>query len=1662
MEIKSILKILFILILSPLFCNSSEIELPDKYVERAAQEHTNNWAVLVDTSRFWFNYRHVANVLSIYRSVKRLGIPDSQIILMVADDMACNSRNPRPATVFNNMNQQINVYGNDVEVDYRGYEVTVENFVRLLTGRNHNGTARSKRLLTDSGSNVLMYLTGHGGEGFLKFQDSEEITSQELANAIEQMWQKQRYHELFFMIDTCQAASMYEKFYSPNILAVASSLVGEDSLSHHVDPAIGVYIIDRYTYYVLEFLEKVEPNSKRNMAEFFSKVCPKRVCISTVGVRKDLYAKDPSLVPINNFFGSIRPIEMVNVVNISIPSIPDEKENEKVDKIVKRIAYSDLKIKFVEQFPSIFSNFNLRIDKKIRLTMDIDESENISTENLSEEKKSIEDELKEVEKTNDNVIESNNQSTLDKNASDINATLNKEEEKNPAQVDEMSEKEKIDQQEVNEKELQTTDEFISNNIKTTVKKEDTDIKDEIKACSSTQEIKEEDKKTPNKSETPEDIINLLKSLSPEKLKEIKCKVLEISENTTESSKSTNDADENKKSQVEPKFENDQKELVTESVTSTTSPKDDVICLDSDDDESLPPLMPITNDNNATISTNSTEQIKNNDSNSISKINGCDSKRPKECINPDCPRNANDEYLECPLFVMSMYYVMRKPNKIQWVCSTCHKNSIETYEKLCTRMLNNEPWFKENIPKKQDLVEILDSDDEDEKNTDNEEKKRRKEKLQVIDFDLDTEKEIEDIITQIASRINTEFQLEAEQKYIDDRLNKNDKRLEELQQQCKDLESKSYKMYNELYSLNRPQIQRRPSLDLECLILSETGAISQSNGYLTQSLPHNHHASTSKSTQSSSTSNAQTTSAPVQETPKICYAVRQRNQPMPHWMACKIIEDLSTSEEKKFKVQFCDNMANSVQIVSGKEICYPVSSDKLEIGARVIAIFPRAPKKGQAQRRFLPGVIGEKLTQYNKRRYLVFCDYGQVKYCNMNEVREIQEYSENVWEDVHPNLKQFIRDYLESKTNRSRALLNVRVNTTIMTERGGNWRKTIVKEVDCSLVQVYFVDEHITEWLYRGSKRLYTMFQQSSRPQRSTIQRRNDPAISYVEIDDDSSNDRIESGIKSNRNIAKKSTSRPSNQLQSQVSTNASNENHKVIILNDSNIYLEEPAKVAVVKHFTPKKDICPKKYVPHECNSQCIPPLKNNLSAFVPLAKPLLTCWERQILKHNKSRTVIYKAPCGRRLRNYHEVFRYFEMTKCFLNIENFDFDDSIQVLSSLVVDQSLCPLFIPDISNGKEGMKIQCINAFDEQSPPPLEYSPHRIPMPGVNINTDPEFMSCCDCTNECFDKSKCACFQLTIQGAKYKDLMVEDPEDISYVWKRLLAPVPTGIYECNSRCKCSKRCLNKVVQHPIQVKLQLYRTKSRGWGLQSLHDIPKGTFICIYAGNLYSEKDANALCQGQDHGDEYFAELDLIENAEARKDGYESGVVNPDESDQEEQDSDSDYDDKNDSHDYDDGDFVSKSKAIGNREIITRSSRREKSAKSSASSTPQRTNSEDSSEDEMVNMMPNTENTLTEGLRLPFRKLYGPKEKVYIMDAKKCGNVGRYFNHSCDPNLFVQSVFVDTHDLRFPWISFFAMRAIKAGEELTWNYNYEVGSVPSKVLYCKCGAKNCRGRIL
>lgn len=266
--------------------------------------HTNNWAVLVCTSRFWFNYRHMANTLSLYRTVKRLGIPDERIILMLADDMACNARNKYPAQVFNNENHRLNLYGDNVEVDYRGYEVTVENFLRVLTGRHETAVPRSKRLLSDEGSHILLYMTGHGGDEFLKFQDSEELQSHDLADAVKQMKEKRRFKELLIMVDTCQAATLFNQLHSPGVLAIGSSMKGENSYSHHLDSDVGVSVVDRFTFYTLAFFERLNMYDNASLSSLFTSYDPNTL-MSTAYYRTDLYRQHLDEVPVTNFFGSV-------------------------------------------------------------------------------------------------------------------------------------------------------------------------------------------------------------------------------------------------------------------------------------------------------------------------------------------------------------------------------------------------------------------------------------------------------------------------------------------------------------------------------------------------------------------------------------------------------------------------------------------------------------------------------------------------------------------------------------------------------------------------------------------------------------------------------------------------------------------------------------------------------------------------------------------------------------------------------------------------------------------------------------------------------------------------------------------------------------------------------------------------------------------------------------------------------------------------------------------------------------------------------------------------------------------------------------------------------------------------------------------------------------
>lgn len=195
--------------------------------------HCKNWYVIVATSRYWFNYRHLANSLSVYAILRELNVPDSRIIMMNSDSVACDPRNGIHGSIYNDHDTQYDLCGIGVETDYEGDQVTVDAFLNVITGRHSDSTPYHKRLHSNNSSKVFLYMAGHGGDEFLKFHDHEELTAAMLGAALQEMSIKGMFGELIIIVDTCQASTLgnYIESTDPSkpITFIASSHKGENS-----------------------------------------------------------------------------------------------------------------------------------------------------------------------------------------------------------------------------------------------------------------------------------------------------------------------------------------------------------------------------------------------------------------------------------------------------------------------------------------------------------------------------------------------------------------------------------------------------------------------------------------------------------------------------------------------------------------------------------------------------------------------------------------------------------------------------------------------------------------------------------------------------------------------------------------------------------------------------------------------------------------------------------------------------------------------------------------------------------------------------------------------------------------------------------------------------------------------------------------------------------------------------------------------------------------------------------------------------------------------------------------------------------------------------------------------------------------------------------------
>ncbi|CAL8298168.1 unnamed protein product [Lota lota] len=662
-----------------------------------------------------------------------------------------------------------------------------------------------------------------------------------------------------------------------------------------------------------------------------------------------------------------------------------------------------------------------------------------------------------------------------------------------------------------------------------------------------------------------------------------------------------------------------------------------------------------------------------------------------------------------------------------------------------------------------------------------------------------------------------------------------------------------------------------------------------------------------------------------------------------WLPGKIVEIIPKERGEGFKYKV--SLENSGRIlVSGHHLAFENTPPllRLYVGARVVTRY-RKDKPF-----FYSGILGELPSRRNRMRFLVFFDDHTPTYVGLPFLHLVCRPLVDPWADISEDAHQrFIKEYL--KVWPYPPIAHYFVDQKLNVDCEGVQRACEVLHIDCSLMRVLFKHSGHKEWIYRGSMRLEHMVNMNKVLQK--MDRAGETKAAKPSLEN-----------------------------------------------------LQEACSRSCSTATTPPAAMV--NYTPHLCSPACLEQVRPDrpleaLRKRNPLLVPMMYKFRRvkkQLspyttttcvpVETKPSYSIYYYAPCGLPLSTIAQVEEYLHDTRCdFLSMDAFSLDPHVSVAGAKPLPFKV---FIPDLAGGGENKAVPCINEHNNQLPPKLSYRSGRDTS-HVSLEPSPDFVTGCNCIDGCRDRCSCSCRQLTIQSTGGRPL----DENSGYTQKRLNHAVVTGVYECNAQCLCDPRtCSNRVAQHGIQVRLQVFMTRDRGWGVRCLDDIPGGTFVCSYSGRVVPGNENNRISNA------HYVELNHIEGVELHKEGYETEA------------------------------YCS--------ETASKPTKAKDPLKRTKPASP---------------MVPMTTS----------RRFFDGEGHGYILDANMEGNVARFLNHSCSPNMFKQYVFVDTHDLRFPWLTFFTSKSVKAGTELTWDYR-PIKEDDAETLLgqaCRCGSKNCCGQL-
>lgn len=212
----------------------------------------DKWALLVASSKDWKNYRHQADILSVYQMIRERGYPDDHIILIMEDDLAQNPKNPFKGEVKTDLAES-NLYQN-FDIDYKMSDLTPTDIMNILSGKK---TSRTPIVIESTDKdNILIFWSGHGTQAELCWGDEfMGVRKEMVSNTLKQMAKEKKYRKMLFLIEACYSGSIVKDIQIPGALFITAANDKETSKADNFSNQLGVWMTNRFTYGLREQLE---------------------------------------------------------------------------------------------------------------------------------------------------------------------------------------------------------------------------------------------------------------------------------------------------------------------------------------------------------------------------------------------------------------------------------------------------------------------------------------------------------------------------------------------------------------------------------------------------------------------------------------------------------------------------------------------------------------------------------------------------------------------------------------------------------------------------------------------------------------------------------------------------------------------------------------------------------------------------------------------------------------------------------------------------------------------------------------------------------------------------------------------------------------------------------------------------------------------------------------------------------------------------------------------------------------------------------------------------------------------------------------------------------------------------------------------------------------